>query len=160
MFVFGSLAKIVLALRLRASVMWCLLAAGVALGAIPLSWLSAQSARFFWPSLTFMQPLDWYIQMLVVALPVTAAFALWLQRRRGDADTGGEKARIDSIVPGLLGVRPEDVVCLQMEDHYVRVHTRKGSRLVLATFRQAMEAVANRDGLRVHRSWWRLKTHS
>jgi DNA-binding LytR/AlgR family response regulator len=104
--------------------------------------------------LNFMQPLDWYVQMLVIGQPVTVAFAIWLQRRRGDANALGEKARTDSIVPGLLGVRPEEVVCLQMEDHYVRVHTRKGSRMVLATFGQAMEAVANCDGLRVHRSWW------
>lgn len=152
--VLGSLAKIVLALRLRPRAMWCSLVASGAVGAIPLSWLSAKSAGFFWPSLTSMQPLDWYVQMLVIAQPVTAAFALWLQRRQGDADAGRERARTDSIVPGLLGVRPEDVVCLQMEDHYVRVHTRERSRLVLATFRQAMEAVANRDGLRVHRSWW------
>jgi DNA-binding LytR/AlgR family response regulator len=41
-----------------------------------------------------------------------------------------------------------------MEDHYVRVHTEGGSRLVLATLNQAMVAVENADGMQVHRSWW------
>jgi DNA-binding LytR/AlgR family response regulator len=41
-----------------------------------------------------------------------------------------------------------------MEDHYVRVHTADGSRLVLATLNQAMTAIGNADGLQVHRSWW------
>jgi DNA-binding LytR/AlgR family response regulator len=41
-----------------------------------------------------------------------------------------------------------------MEDHYVRVHTASGSRLVLATLNQAMAALENADGMQVHRSWW------
>jgi DNA-binding LytR/AlgR family response regulator len=41
-----------------------------------------------------------------------------------------------------------------MEDHYVRVHTAAGSRLVLATLAQAIAALAGADGLQVHRSWW------
>ncbi|CAN7580620.1 LytTR family transcriptional regulator DNA-binding domain-containing protein [Phenylobacterium sp. LjRoot225] len=41
-----------------------------------------------------------------------------------------------------------------MEDHYVRVHTAGGSRLVLATFAQAIAAMGRTPGLRVHRSWW------
>jgi DNA-binding LytR/AlgR family response regulator len=41
-----------------------------------------------------------------------------------------------------------------MEDHYVRVHTPRGSHLVLATFGQAQAVVSRAGGLRVHRSWW------
>jgi DNA-binding LytR/AlgR family response regulator len=41
-----------------------------------------------------------------------------------------------------------------MEDHYVRVHTASGSRLVLATLGQAMAALKGAPGLQVHRSWW------
>jgi DNA-binding LytR/AlgR family response regulator len=41
-----------------------------------------------------------------------------------------------------------------MEDHYVRVHTAAGSRLVLATLRQATAALDGADGQQVHRSWW------
>jgi DNA-binding LytR/AlgR family response regulator len=54
----------------------------------------------------------------------------------------------------LLGADPRDVLCLQMEDHYVRVHTRPGSHLVLTTFGQAQEAMVPVTGLRVHRSCW------
>lgn len=41
-----------------------------------------------------------------------------------------------------------------MEDHYVRVHTALGSRLVLTTLGQPMAALELSDGLQVHRSWW------
>lgn len=46
-----------------------------------------------------------------------------------------------------------DVLALQMEDHYVRVHRPTGSELVLMPLRRAMECV-EAEGLRVHRSWW------
>jgi LytTr DNA-binding domain len=46
-----------------------------------------------------------------------------------------------------------DVLALQMEDHYVRVHTSAGSQLILKPLSDAI-AVMPREGLRTHRSWW------
>jgi hypothetical protein len=37
---------------------------------------------------------------------------------------------------------------------YVRVHTARGSSMVLATFAQAIAALGGSPGLRVHRLWW------
>lgn len=45
------------------------------------------------------------------------------------------------------------VLCLQMEDHYVRIHTDRGSAMVLMRMGDAVAALGER-GLRVHRSWW------
>lgn len=47
-----------------------------------------------------------------------------------------------------------DILCLRVEDHYVRVYTRRGDTLVLARFGDAIAAVSAIPGLRVHRSWW------
>lgn len=49
-----------------------------------------------------------------------------------------------------------DVIALQSEDHYVRVHTRLGDTLVLATLSDAIAGVERSGivGQRVHRSWW------
>lgn len=46
------------------------------------------------------------------------------------------------------------VLCLQMEDHYVRIHTEKGSALILMRFSDAIAQLDPESGLRVHRSWW------
>jgi hypothetical protein len=81
---------------------------------------------------------------------VTAVFALVWWRRWSPA----AERRPQAAAPGLLGASPAQVLCLQMEDHYVRVHTAAGSRLVLATLSQAVEALGRTRGLRVHRSWW------
>jgi hypothetical protein len=60
--------------------------------------------------------------------------------------------------PILLGRIPPDLrgafLCLQMEDHYVRVHTSKGSALILTRLSDAVLELEGVSGLRVHRSWW------
>ena len=56
-------------------------------------------------------------------------------------------------LPASIG---RDVVALQAEDHYVRVHTRLGEALVLASLSDAIEDVEHSgiQGQRTHRSWW------
>ncbi|MEM1195928.1 MAG: LytTR family DNA-binding domain-containing protein [Pseudomonadota bacterium] len=54
-------------------------------------------------------------------------------------------------LPAALG---SDVLALEMEDHYVRVHTALGSELVLMRLRDAMSHVADIEGRQTHRSWW------
>lgn len=47
-----------------------------------------------------------------------------------------------------------DVLALQMEDHYIRVHRPEGSQLVLMPLGQGIAALGGLEGLRTHRSWW------
>lgn len=57
---------------------------------------------------------------------------------------------LDQLPPNL----GSDVIALQMEDHYVRVHTALGSEMVLMRLRDAISHVADIEGRQVHRSWW------
>lgn len=46
------------------------------------------------------------------------------------------------------------LLCLEMEDHYLRIHTDKGSDIILMRMSDAEEELSDVAGLRVHRSWW------
>ena len=46
------------------------------------------------------------------------------------------------------------MIALEMEDHYVRVHTALGSHLVLMRLRDAIPHIDGIEGRQVHRSWW------
>ena len=46
------------------------------------------------------------------------------------------------------------LLCLEMEDHYLRIHTDKGSDIILMRMSDAEEELSDVEGLRVHRSWW------
>ncbi|MBP2295626.1 LytTR family DNA-binding domain-containing protein [Azospirillum rugosum] len=54
-------------------------------------------------------------------------------------------------LPAKLG---RDLLALEMEDHYVRVHTAEGSDLILMRLRDAIAELSGLDGRQVHRSYW------
>lgn len=59
--------------------------------------------------------------------------------------------RLCARLPARLG---QELVALEMEDHYVRVHTARGSALLLMRMRDAVAELDNVEGAQVHRSWW------
>ena len=151
---YGSLIRVVLRLGLKPMMTWMSIFLGVAILNVPFQIWVASIGVSIWPFLKSLRPLDWYLQGLITALPVVLGFTLWIEarlRRRQQAKEAGEAP---PTAFGLLGAPPSAVLCLQMEDHYVRVHTAGHSRLVLATLNQAIAALENADGMQVHRSWW------
>ncbi len=59
--------------------------------------------------------------------------------------------RLVDRLPPELG---SDIIALEMEDHYVRVHTALGSDMVLLRLRDAIAELEGLEGRQVHRSWW------
>lgn len=54
-------------------------------------------------------------------------------------------------LPPHLGTQ---LLALEAEDHYLRVHTALGSDLLLMRLADAMDELHGLPGLQVHRSWW------
>jgi DNA-binding LytR/AlgR family response regulator len=54
-------------------------------------------------------------------------------------------------VPPAIG---RDLLALEMEDHYLRIHTALGSDLILLRLRDALAELGPSRGRQVHRSWW------
>ncbi|VXC85442.1 Histidine kinase [Oceanicaulis sp. 350] len=71
-------------------------------------------------------------------------------------EPSGEAAEPDLLAQHLPAqLRSADIVALQAEDHYVRIHTNAGSHLLLMRFADAIAlAETTRPGHRLHRSWW------
>ncbi|MGH7028014.1 LytTR family DNA-binding domain-containing protein [Brevundimonas sp.] len=114
--------------------------------------LSRTLAVRLWPVVGQVGWLEWYGQGLVISALATAGM-MWATRPRAataerpDAESADPRDRL----PARLG---RTVLCLQMEDHYVRVHTPQGSALVLMSLSQAMAGLKDVDGAQTHRSWW------
>lgn len=148
--VFGTAVRIVASRRLARGRALTAAVALAALLAIPFSLLVAFPAAALWPATAEITRLNWYLQVLTVAAPLCAAWILLERRSRARASATADLRR----QPGALGVESRYVLCLQMEDHYVRVHHATGSELVLTTMRQAQHSLGTLRGLQVHRSWW------
>lgn len=152
--IFGTVIRILMRLQLKPPAFWSLLALAILIIDAPFSLVVSRFAELIWPYLHFPPSLEWYGQALITSTPVVVGYVFlhrWREHRRSLAREAGAAAPSHQ---GLLGTDPSQVLCLQMEDHYVRVHTASGSRLVLATLSQAMAAMDGAEGLQVHRSWW------
>jgi len=141
---------------------WFGLASTIAVASVPMAGVARFAARHVWTRFVAgMSLLDWYGETLVIALPLCFAYAavkglLRSQRSAPEATSPVQNddqgsLRFLSRLPPRLG---RDLLCLQMEDHYVRAHTTAGSDLILIPLHQAVAELQGLEGLQVHRSWW------
>ena len=124
--------------------------------ALPAALYSRFVATLFWPAITSVGFLEWYGQSVAISAIATTGVML-LTRQRDEPKSASEAASgSDSADPRdrLAPALGRTVICLQMEDHYVRVHTLRGSALVLMSLSQAMDGLKDVEGQKVHRSWW------
>lgn len=92
---------------------------------------------------------------IAVALPLELIDGHRLVRARLPEGTGaGGSAEVDTLVTALPADRRGTLLALEAEDHYLRVHTDRGSALVHRRLSDALNEVSAIPGLRVHRSWW------
>lgn len=122
----------------------------------PLGLFARVFATGLWPGIREAVSLgEWYGQTLLIELIFlsiyVAAHARSPSLASPTAAAGTAEARILDRLPARLG---RDLLCLQMEDHYVRLHTPEGSVLVLTPLRTAITQVGGIEGMQVHRSWW------
>lgn len=69
-----------------------------------------------------------------------------------EAAQGQAPARfLDRLPPKLRGAR---LIAVQSEDHYLRLHTDRGSDLILMRLSDALAELEGLEGAQTHRSWW------
>ncbi|MEP0188986.1 MAG: LytTR family DNA-binding domain-containing protein [Erythrobacter sp.] len=117
------------------------------------------------------QALTSYFYVLLVGGGITAIFyVIEASKSRAPGSSTQTNSRIEEqtvpdaaaenevVQPPLIERLPPslgaDVIALEMEDHYVRVHTALGSEMVLMRLRDAIAELDGADGRQVHRSWW------
>lgn len=134
---------------------WFSVPVAVAIASLPMTLAS------MWATSVFIHPLDsrdfliTYFQVLLVALPAVGGYVAWRSRFEpapvASPPEPGAPPRFLARLPARLGT---DLLCLQMEDHYIRAHTALGSDLILLRMRDAVAELDALPGLQVHRSWW------
>jgi hypothetical protein len=115
----------------------------------PLMWLGHPP-----PQPTFLRN---YLQGLVIMAPSAVILGWWMMRPRGETPTaasGPAPPRLLARIP--VSIRGQ-ILALEAEDHYVRVHTARGSALILMRLADALDELDGLEGMRVHRSWWVAK---
>lgn len=145
---------------------WGMVIAACPLATVPMTFAvlgvnGLASGGWRWPGLELF--VETYLYVLVIGGAVTVLFNLVQSREPEPVAVPPTAPRpvppptpvmpnplLDQL-PAELG---SDIVALEMEDHYVRVHTALGSALVLMRMRDAVALLGEIEGMQVHRSWW------
>jgi hypothetical protein len=131
----------------------------VALGAVPLSLLIDLFLDRLLPAspATNRFPLL-YVQVFGIGVVVQFVMDRLLNPPTASPPAAAEPASAPPQRPRFLDRVPPTVgprlLCLSMEDHYVRAHGEQGSALILMRLRDAIAELDGLAGLQVHRSWW------
>jgi hypothetical protein len=154
--VFGLGVRLALAAGRRVGAPpWFAAAIAGLLGSAVLAAIVSRIAVALWPHLARFTPLIWYGQCLAITIPLVGAYVILRPRLLRPVELEPSTLAERSAEPPIEAEGA--VLCLRMEDHYVRVHTLNGSRLVAGPFERVIAGMTH-EGMRVHRSWWVART--
>ncbi len=96
-------------------------------------------------------------QVLIITIAMTALNYATEQRQQTTSSTEGrtETVRFMGRFPAKL--KGANLLAVEAEDHYLRLHTDRGSDLILMRLADAIGELAGIEGARTHRSWWVAK---
>jgi hypothetical protein len=145
---------------------WIAAPAAAAATCLPLTVIKASVGIAFFPHLRWaLTPLDWCQETFLLILPIVCAYTglLYLLSRgrtaapapaQATASCSPPPAERPRLAARLPASASGDILALQVEDHYVRIHTASGSHLVLMRLSDAIAEMEGVEGLKTHRSWW------
>ena len=150
---------------------WVIMAAACVLASLPTTLLvAAMFSGSGWRGVTAGELSSLYPQVLIVGGTVTLIQLLVRRDPRSAGEAVGPTFVADTptpTVPEIAALSPNaaffaklpphlgrEILCVENEDHYVRIHTTLGSTLLLMRLRDAIVQLATIEGEQVHRSWW------
>ena len=150
---YGSAYKVVSAwVRPNSLGWWPAFTGATLLASVPEALATRAAAFWLLPGLAHHRlPLPlWFAQTATIAVLCMGAVSFVLRRSAPASSRGQASLPPSYAAKASFG---KDVLALQMEDHYVRVHRSAGSELILMPLARAIDSI-EAEGLRTHRSWW------
>jgi hypothetical protein len=100
-----------------------------------------------------------YVWVITV---IVSAIVSVIRARRVAVAAAPIPAPATAAAPALAARLPDklrggEILALQAEDHYVRIHTDRGSDLVLIRLADAASEMGARPRAQTHRSWWVMR---
>ena len=133
-----------------------LVAAGITPPITALAWVATRWA--FGPGRVDLLSLAFYVFVISAAM-----LAINLLADRKPLETHAPSAELAASAPPKFlqrltpKLRGGTLFAVQAEDHYLRLHTSRGSDLILMRLSDAVAELEGLEGAQTHRSWWVAK---
>ena len=105
-----------------------------------------------WRSLPGYWPTVALVSLVMTALNHLVADRAGRRQTTHAAPAGAAPAKFLERIP--LKLRGGELHAVQAEDHYLRLHTSRGSDLILMRLADAVAELEGIEGAQTHRSWW------
>lgn len=99
----------------------------------------------YWPAVAM-------VSLVMTAINHLAADRAGRRQVTHAAPAGAAPVKFLDRIP--LKLRGGELYAVQAEDHYLRLHTSKGSDLILMRLADAVAELEGIEGAQTHRSWW------
>jgi DNA-binding LytR/AlgR family response regulator len=100
--------------------------------------------------------LGYAVPVLAVSAVMTAINIL-ADRRPRETHATAEASPPKFLARLPLKLRGAEIFAVEAEDHYLRIHTDRGSDLILMRLSDAVGELEGLEGAQTHRSWWVAK---
>jgi DNA-binding LytR/AlgR family response regulator len=133
--------------------------------AVPLTALIWFLSGMFFPQFASTDPRylpAYFPPVLLVSVIMTAVNYLVAERAARGEDHATHAAAPGAAPPKFLErlplkLRGGELYAVEAQDHYLRLHTSKGSDLILLRLADAVAELEGIEGAQTHRSWWVAK---
>jgi len=133
---------------------WSTGAMAVAIMTLPITGFVALWIALFFGASVSLRVLPGLVPSAAIMSAVMTAIFMLLHRPFAvtHATPGAAPSRfLDRLPPKLKGAI---LYAVEAEDHYLRLHTSKGSDLILMRLSDAIAELEGLEGAQTHRSWW------
>jgi hypothetical protein len=106
-----------------------------------------------------LSTLPYFVAPVFLVTAAMIGISMLAERRPREthaAPPGSEPPKFLARLP--LKLRGAEVWAVEAEDHYLRIHTDRGSDLVLMRLSDAVTELEGLEGAQTHRSWWVAKS--
>ena len=104
-----------------------------------------------------MTILTYLPQVLIITIAMTALNYATEQRQQTTASIERRTEPVRFFSRFSIKLNGATLLAIEAEDHYLRLHTDKGSDLILMRLADAIGELEGIEGARTHRSWWVAK---
>ncbi len=95
-----------------------------------------------------------YLTILSIVLPINVLLWVFIEDRHVGAKRIEKPAARPAFLEKSSGIKADEVIALEAQEHYVNVRTDQGNELIYTRFSDAIRQMPAELGAQVHRSWW------
>lgn len=126
-------------------------------GPITLMVFVASKSLLPMPDETTVTILTYLPQVLTITIAMTVLNYATERREQTTSATEGRTETVRFLSRFPVKLKGATLLAVEAEDHYLRLHTDKGSDLILMRLADAIGELDGIEGARTHRSWWVAK---